>query len=67
MDGPDGWCCYWRDFRKNEKHLSRRHNGGGGVMVWAEFWNFGQMGLIFCSLKMDQNEYIQALEENLLN
>ena len=63
MDGPDGWCRYWRDFRKDEKHLCRRHTSGSGVMVWAAFSNFGQMRLTFCSLKMDQAEYIQALEE----
>ena len=51
MDGPDGWCRYWLDFRKDEKHLCRRHTGGGGVMVWAAFSNFGQVGLTFCFLK----------------
>jgi len=67
MDSPDGWCRYWRDFRKDEKHLCRRHTGGGGAMVWTAFLNFGQVGLTLCSLKMDQDEYIQALEENLLD
>ena len=62
MDGSDGWCRYWRDFRNDEKHLCRRHAGSGGVMVWATFSNFGQVGLTFCSLKMDQDEYIQALD-----
>ena len=65
MDGPDGWCRYWCDFRRDEKHLCRRQTGGGGVMVWVAFSNFGQVGLIFYSLKMDQDQYIQALEENL--
>ena len=39
MDGPDGWCRYWRDFRKDEKHLSRKHTGAGGMMIWAAFSN----------------------------
>ena len=41
MDGPDGWCRYWRDFRKDEKHLCRTHTGAGGVIVWAEFQTSG--------------------------
>ena len=36
-------------------------------MEWAAFSNFGQVGLTFCTLKMDQDEYIQSLEENLLD
>jgi len=67
MDGPDCWCRYWCDFRKDEKHLCRRYTGGGGVMVWAAFSKFGQVGLILCSLKVNQSEYIQGLEKNLLN
>ena len=30
-------------------------------------WWYGQVGLTFCSLKMDQDEYIQALEEKRLD
>ena len=63
MDGPDVWYCYWRDFKKDEKHLCRRDTGGCAVMVWATFSNFGQVGLTFCFLKMDQDEYTQALEQ----
>ena len=40
---------------------------GGRVMVRDAFLNFGQVGVTFWSLKMDQDEYIQALEENLLD
>ena len=36
-DGPDDWCRYWRDFRKDEKHLCRRHTGGGGVWNGPHF------------------------------
>ena len=36
-------------------------------MVWAAFSNFGQVELTFCSLIMEQDEYIQTLEENLLD
>ena len=36
-------------------------------MVWAAFLNFEQAGHTFCSLKLDQDEYIQVLEENLLD
>jgi len=27
MDGLEGWCRYWCDFRKDDKHLCRRHTG----------------------------------------
>ena len=42
LDGPDGFSTYWHDLRKEEVVLSRRQNGGGGIMVWGAFsffWN----------------------------
>ena len=72
MDGPDGWFYYndynnyWRDLRKDEKTLCKKPYGSGGVMVWNAFSNLRQVCFIFCSLKMDQDEYIKALDENLL-
>lgn len=37
LDGPDGFQYYFHDLRKAEKTLSKRVQGGGGVMIWAAF------------------------------
>jgi len=48
LDGPDGFSFYWHDLRKSERFLSRRQNGGGGVMVWGAFCESGffQIGFL---------------------
>lgn len=33
LDGPDGYSYYFHDLRKEEIILSRRHSGGGSVMM----------------------------------
>ena len=33
LDGPDGFAAYWHDLRKENCYFSKRHSGGGSVMV----------------------------------
>ena len=37
LDGPDGYRHYWHDLRKEPLIFSKRHSGGGSVMVWRGF------------------------------
>ena len=37
IDGPNGYRMYWHDLRKEEKFFSKRHSGGGSVMIWGAF------------------------------
>lgn len=38
LDGPDGYACYWHDFRNSREIRMSRNFGGGGVMIWASFF-----------------------------
>ena len=35
LDGPDGWSKGWVGFEGKLHHRFRRHQGGGGVMLWS--------------------------------
>ncbi|GMF26489.1 unnamed protein product [Phytophthora lilii] len=37
LDGPDGFQYYWHDLRTEEQVYSKRHSGGGSVMIWGAF------------------------------
>jgi len=66
LDGPDGFSFYWHDLRKSERFLSRRQNGGGGVMVWGAFCESGFSKLAFLSGNQDAVKYTRTLNDYLL-
>lgn len=66
LDGPDGYHFYWHDLRKEEKILSRRQMGGGSLMVWAAIGWKNNTEIIVCSSKMNQENYKEILQENIL-
>lgn len=66
LDGPDGFAYYWHDLRKDELYFSKRHTGGGSLMIWACFNFYGKSSLAIVSGKQNQWEYQQHLTEHLL-
>lgn len=65
LDGPDGFCGYWHDLRKEPRYFSKRNFGGGSVMVWGAFEASGTLPLAFVSTKMNSEEYQHVLQEHL--
>lgn len=66
LDGPDGFAYYWHDLRKEELVFSKRHTGGGSLMIWACFNFHGKSELAFVSRNQDQWEYQGHLNDRLL-
>lgn len=66
FDGPDGWRYYWHDLRDEQTILSRRHSGGGSIMVWAAFSWGGKSELCFTSHRFNSARYINILQSHLL-
>ena len=66
LDGPDGFSCYWHDFRKEERIFSKRHSGGGSLMIWAGFSFYGKTTLRIISTRMTAVGYQNVLDEHLL-
>ena len=66
LDGPDGNARYWHDKEKPERTFSKRHSGGGSIMVWAGISNEGKTELFFVEDNMNAERYCYVLEEFLL-
>lgn len=66
LDGPDGFAYYWHDLRKEERILSRRQNGGGGVMIWAAFCETGFSEIAFLGGNQNAQMYTETLENYLV-
>lgn len=66
LDGPDGFKHYWHDLRKEPQIMSKRQQGGGGIMVWAAFGKLGKSRLHICQGNINSQKYCQILEESLL-
>ena len=66
LDGPDGFAYYWHDLRKEELVFSKRHSGGGSLMIWACFNSHGKSTLAFVSSNQNQFEYQEHLSGHLL-
>jgi len=66
LDGPDGLHSYWHDLRCEEKVLSRRQNGGGGIMVWGGISVHGRTNLVVLKGRQATGNYLKTMEEYLL-
>lgn len=66
LDGPDGWCYYYRDIRQPPRTTVRRQNGGGGIMIWGAFSSKGRSQLAILRGKQDSDAYIQTMREYML-
>jgi transposase len=68
LDGPDGWAKGWVGIGGKLHHRFRRHQGGGGVMVWAGIINNEIVGPIMVreGVKINSANYCQLLSEALL-
>ena len=66
LDGPDGLAYKWHDLRKEKQWFSKRHTGGGSVMVWAAFAGTQKSALAILEGKKDRYKYIETLEDYLL-
>lgn len=66
LDGPDGHTSYWHDLRTEDRLLSRRQKGGGGVMIWGSFSSKGCSTLAFLDGRQNSNDYCYVLENHLL-
>jgi hypothetical protein len=66
LDGPDGYRHYWHDLRKEPLMFSKRHSGGGSLMVWAGFSRKGTTKIGIVSAKSSSADYIETLSSCLL-
>lgn len=66
LDGPDGSRYYWHDRRIPRKLFSKRHSGGGSVMVWGCFSSAGVGELSIIEGRLTSASYISVLENSLL-
>lgn len=66
LDGPDGFAYYWHDMRKEERVMSKRQKGGGGVMVWGAFSEKGVSKLAVLVGNQDSKKYVETLKNYLL-
>lgn len=66
LDGPDGNQAYSRDKRDDRRFKTRRHSGGGKIMVWAAFNVNGKTDLCFISETLNVQDYVSILENNLV-
>lgn len=66
LDGPDAHAYYWHDLRKEDIQFSRRHTGGGSLMIWACFNFYGKSKLAVVSGILNQWEYQTHLKDYLL-
>lgn len=66
LDGPDGLQFYWHDLNKSKEVAMSRNFGGGTVMVWAAFGFNGKTPICWISTRMNSENYVQLLEEVLL-
>lgn len=66
LDGPDGFAYHWHDLRKEKLVFSKRHSGGGSLMIWGCFNFHGKSRLAFVSKNQNQFEYQRHLRDNLL-
>jgi transposase len=65
LDGPDGWCHYWHDLRKEPVILAKERQGGG-VMIWAGFGPKGKTDVCFCQGSMTSKTYQNTLRTTLI-
>lgn len=67
MDGLDVFKYYWHVDRKEEKILARRKNGGGFVMIRADFSCFDKSLVVYRNKKQVSASYCQALQNNFVD
>lgn len=56
LDRPDGHAFYWHDKRITKRVLSRRHTGGGSIMLWESDHHTGIIQIFFC-LKTSRSDF----------
>lgn len=65
LDGPDGYSYYFHDLRKEEIILSRRHSGGGSVMMWGAISYYRIISISIIIGRQTSKLYINLLEEKI--
>lgn len=66
LDGPDGRAYYWHDKRLPPKIFSKRHSGGGSIMIWGCYSSRGGGQLAVLDGRLTAIKYIEILENYLL-
>lgn len=68
LDGPDGWSKGWVGFEGKLHYRFRRHQGGGGVMLWAGIVNNEIVGPIMVpeGVKINSANYCTLLDDCLV-
>jgi len=65
-DGPDGYASYWHDLRKEPLIFTKRHSGGGSIMVWGAFSRNFKTDLVITRPRQNSENYQDLLKEALL-
>ena len=66
LDGPDEYKYYWHDLRKEKKIFSKRHSGGGSVIIWGAFSYKGTSDLVAVKGRLNSIGYSRILEGLLI-
>ena len=66
LDGTDGPAYKWHDFRMEKKYFSKRHSGGGSIMVWFSLAGSRTSSLVRLSGSKNGVKYVDILGEHLL-
>ena len=63
LDGPDGWSKGWVGFGRKLHHCFRRHQGGGGIFLWAGIINGELVGskMVRDGVKINSSNYCALL------
>ncbi|CDF39203.1 unnamed protein product [Chondrus crispus] len=66
LDGRDGLAYKWHDLRRKKQWFSKRHSGGGIVMVWGCFAAQRTSSLVILSGTQNGIKYVDRLREHFL-
>jgi len=67
LDGPDGNRYYWHDLRKEPSVFSKRHSGGGSIMIWSTISYTDQGPVVEVKGRMKGPDYVKMLDEHLVD
>ena len=66
LHGPDGNQYYWKGSRDESRYKTKRHSGGGKLMVWAAFCATGKSNLHFSTDNQTAQDYAKTMTQSLL-
>jgi transposase len=67
LDGPDCTKYFWKSLKdKRRMYASQSRNPRASIMFWGGIYKGGKTKLIKCTNKMDSEEYIDMLRDDVI-